>query len=101
VIGPARFTHWPANGGGFVEPPDGETRAPLPNHINARADDVALFIQVLLAHTARSVPQSGRSDWCSDDHIHPSVRRWQWSDKLSFQKPENKKELSLGKIARA
>jgi hypothetical protein len=55
VIGQARFTHfgWRTEGG-FVGPRDRETNAPLPDHISARADDIASLIQGLLAYTARS-----------------------------------------------
>ncbi len=59
VIGQARFTNfgWRTEGG-FVGPRDRETNAPLPDHISARADDIASLIAGLLAYTARSEQQN-------------------------------------------
>lgn len=55
VIGPARFTHfgWRTEGG-FVGPRDRDSNAPLPDHISARAEDIATLIEGLLAYNARS-----------------------------------------------
>ena len=55
VIGPARFTHfgWRTEGG-FVGPRDRETNAPLPDHVNARPDDITTLIHGLLAYNERS-----------------------------------------------
>ena len=55
VIGDARFTHlgWRTDGG-FVGPRDRETNAPLPDHIGARADDLASLIQGLIVYAVGS-----------------------------------------------
>jgi len=55
VIGDARFTHlgWRTEGG-FVGARDRETNAPLPDHISARAEDLASLIQGLIAYAERS-----------------------------------------------
>ena len=55
VIGDTRFTHpgWRTEGG-FVSARDRETNAPLPDHISARAEDLASLIQGLIAYANRS-----------------------------------------------
>lgn len=55
VIGDARFTHlgWRMEGG-FVGRRDRQTNAPIPDHISARADDLASLIEGLVVYNERA-----------------------------------------------
>ena len=63
VIGDARFTHlgWRTEGG-FVGRRDRESNAPLPDHISARADDLAGLIKGVIAYAARAEAGNGGID---------------------------------------